>query len=491
MIQVIEQGKAGAAGAKPNIPGGAYTSEQNADKTWNIRSVPIFAEHDVTVKGETRRVGQAWQVGAHKRQASRIENDSYMAPLHVHHHAFGKDTQPAGFFQITDVAQGMYDGHNLWMTFADLLQVPNDVYQRIRAGELTYRSVEIHDITKTEIDSVALLNDEVPFFRLSLLTIGDEAPFKGEVEVSEVRMAVAANTPVRMYRAFGNGTRVFMNATSIRRNEMKTKEQIATDAKAAEAEKAKKYADDLAEEIRKKKEAEKTDGGEDGEKLELGADEGLDKGKVAATLTAIAQQIAQLATALGTQETPGQPAAPAPVEMAAKDTIPMKGAETGQISEAEINTLPQAYRAPYLKLMGRVDAMERGQEVETAVSVAVTELEAYGAEPEGARKKLYSIARSSGVKAMQSYVDGAKAHGKEDPLPGWDSQKPLEAQVTPAMQKYARLGQDGLEKALKYSEEFDSLSKRMNFSFGRGTFIDEQLRGEGFDIPVVEDKKEA
>lgn len=487
MSKAIEQ-----IGAKPNIPGGEYASEQNADKTWNIRSVPIFAEHDVTVKGETRRVGQDWQVGAHQRQASRIENDSYMAPLHVHHHAFGKDTQPAGFFQITDVAQGTYDGHNLWMTFADLLQVPNDVYQRIRAGELTYRSVEIHDITKPEIDSLALLNDEVPFFRLSLLTIGDEAPFKGEVEVSEVRKAMAANTPVMMYRAFGDGTRVFMNAASIGRNEMKTKEQLA----AEEAAKVKKYQDDLAEIERKKKEAEGGDKDDKSEKLGLeeAPGEGLDKSKVAQTLTAIAQQIAQLATALGTQETPGQPAAPAapaPVEMSAKDTVPVKNANTGQISDAEINSIPQEYRAPYVKLLGRVDAMERGHEINDAVSAGVEALVAYGAEPKAMHKKLYGIARSSGVKTMQAYVDGAKTHGATDPTSGWDDQKPLEAQVTIGMQKYARLGQDCVEKALKYSDEFDMLSKKMNFSFGRGTFIDEQLRGEGFDIPVVEDKKEA
>lgn len=484
MSKIIEQ-----IVAKPSIPGGEYASEQNADKTWNIRDVAIFCEHDVTIKGETRRVGQDWQVGAHQRQASRIENDSYMAPLHVHHHAFGKDTQPAGFFQITDVTQGTYDGNTLWMTFADLLQVPNDVYQRIRAGELTYRSVEIHDITKPEIDSLALLNDEVPFFRLSLLTIGDEAPFKGEVEVSEVRKAMAANTPVMMYRAFGDGTRVFMNAASIGRNEMKTKEQLA----AEEAAKAKKYQDDLAEIERKKKEEE---GGDKSEKLGLeeAPGEGLDKSKVAQTLTAIAQQIAQLATALGTQETPGQPAAPAapaPVEMSAKNTVPIKNANTGQISEAEINSIPQEYRAPFLKLMGRVDGMERGHEINDAVSAGVEELVTYGAEPKATQKKLYGIARTSGVKAMRAYIDGAKTHGQADPSSDWDGGKPLEAQVTPEMQKYARLGQDGLEKALKYSDEFDMLSKKMNFSFGRGTFIDEQLRGEGFDIPVVEDKKEA
>ncbi len=98
-----------AEGAKPSIPGGAYSAEENADGTWNIRSVPIFAEHEVTVKGETMQVGQDWQVKAHQRQAARMQNDSYMAPLHVHHHALGTDTQPAGFFQIVDVAQSQYD----------------------------------------------------------------------------------------------------------------------------------------------------------------------------------------------------------------------------------------------------------------------------------------------------------------------------------------------------------------------------------------------
>ena len=183
--------------------------------------------------------------------------------------------------------------------------------------------------------------------------------------------------------------------------------------------------------------------------------------------------------------------------MAAK-TAP-KGVETGQVSDAEVNSLPQEYRSIVYKLRGEVDGlkgtidgMKRDTQIDEAVSTAVTELESYGAEAVSTREKLTAIAKKSGVSALRSYVDGAKAHGKADPKTGWDEAQSLEAQAKPEMQKYARLGQDALEKAMKYGLEFDDLKSRgMSFSFGRGTYVDEGLRSDGFDIAIVEDKKEA
>ena len=210
----------------------------------------------------------------------------------------------------------------------------------------------------------------------------------------------------------------------------------------------------------------------------------------------VAQQLSQIAASMTSGEGEEQ-TAPAPVEMAAKTAA--KGAETGQVSEAEIHSLPQEYQAVVYKLKGEVDGlkgaidgMKRDTQIDEAVSAAVTELETYGAEKVSTSEKLRAIAKKSGVSALRSYVDGAKAHGKADPKTGWDEAQSFEAQAKPEMQKYARLGQDALEKAMKYGLEFDDLKSRgMSFSFGRGTYVDEGLRSDGFEIAIVEDKKEA
>ena len=67
-----------------------------------------------------------------------------------------------------------YEGKKIWAIFADF-EVKPSVFNRIKKQELPYRSVEILSWKKNpEISSVAMLNDEVPFFRFEVLTLGEE-----------------------------------------------------------------------------------------------------------------------------------------------------------------------------------------------------------------------------------------------------------------------------------------------------------------------------
>jgi hypothetical protein len=116
---------------------------------------------------------------------SRARNDEgYLAPLHIKHHGFGVETKRAGFFRLTRVGLMRYEGEDLPAVFADFIRIPEDVFATIERGEVPYRSVEIHDWRIPEIDSLALLEDEVPFFRLELLTVGKKiaAAANGTVE---------------------------------------------------------------------------------------------------------------------------------------------------------------------------------------------------------------------------------------------------------------------------------------------------------------------
>lgn len=179
------------------VPGGEYLAERNADGTWNIYDVPIFATHE--------RFGfefdRAWQEKA-VATAQACARDGYIAPLHVHHH------EPFASPQLGVVRAGLYlpkrveDRQYAWsdgpvaVTIADLLQVEDHVYREIAAGKLPYLSVEIRgeefDKGKAAFNSLALLPHEAPYFRFPLITIGAELTASEDAPVALERLAAAA-----------------------------------------------------------------------------------------------------------------------------------------------------------------------------------------------------------------------------------------------------------------------------------------------------------
>lgn len=164
--------------ALTTMPGGKYDADQNPDGTWNVRDVPIVVEAEVPVgtDGETEPIDKKWMQTALAASDRRLAQDSYLAPLHHNHHGSGRDVSKAGSFKLTRIVLGTYEGEKRHKLLADLLHVDAETYADLRAGKLPYLSAEIHDITQPEIDSVALMADTVPFFRLPNLTIGRESP---------------------------------------------------------------------------------------------------------------------------------------------------------------------------------------------------------------------------------------------------------------------------------------------------------------------------
>lgn len=145
-------------------------AEQNPDGTWNIRDVPVFAELPAGARGNPNDVGREWMLRAIDKAKARF-SEHYVPPVHINHHKANGETKRAGYFQLTAVRPTLHDGKPVWTIFADLLSVPPDVFAQIERGELPYRSVEIHDWQNPEINSLALLDDEVPFFRFEILSV--------------------------------------------------------------------------------------------------------------------------------------------------------------------------------------------------------------------------------------------------------------------------------------------------------------------------------
>lgn len=185
-----------------------YNAQQAADGTWTIFNVPVFAEHTEKLpSGRVFKVDRPWLERALLMGRQR-EAEGYLPPLHVRHHAIGRaaeegaqpDVKGAGRWRMRRVGLLPYGGRVVWALFADLVGIRPEVYARIRAGELPYRSVEILRPQTGEVDSLALLDDEVPYFRFPLLRVAERG--------SPVAAVYAARSEggYQLSQNFGEGT---------------------------------------------------------------------------------------------------------------------------------------------------------------------------------------------------------------------------------------------------------------------------------------------
>lgn len=171
-----------------------YSSAQAQDGTWTIFDVPVFAELVDERREKPFKVDLPWLLRAFQRGKIR-EREGYLPPLHVRHHGDKDGTEEAGHFRFARIGQIQHGGKTVHAIFVDLVGVGPTTYDAIRKGKLAYRSVEILDQETAEIDSLALLDHEVPFLRLPLLRVTSERP-----------VALTQNTPALCYQAATDGT---------------------------------------------------------------------------------------------------------------------------------------------------------------------------------------------------------------------------------------------------------------------------------------------
>lgn len=160
--------------------GGRYTAKQEADGKWSVLDVPIFSELPAGERRNEKAIGREWMEAAVKAAKVRAA-EGYEAPLHVFHHDGMHQTVPAGRVVFKEVRDVTYEGKLRAAVIVDFVAIPQDIFARIEREEFPYRSVEVHDWDKPEIASVALLNDEVPFFKLAMLTIGTKVQYEDMV----------------------------------------------------------------------------------------------------------------------------------------------------------------------------------------------------------------------------------------------------------------------------------------------------------------------
>ncbi len=386
-----------------------YSATQAPDGTFTITDVPIFSAHAEEHAGGTRSFDAGWLTKAVGRAQLR-QAEGYLPPLHVRHHGEGAPVEAAGKFRVTRVGTISHGGEQIPTIFADLVGVRPAVYERIRKGELSYRSVEILDVETPEIDSLALLDDEVPFFRFPLLRVAEPTAASGTFSVTNTGIPVA-------YSQAGRGTQVLTRYS-------KEGSMPELTGQAPETNPTKKMADI-------------------GQIAQLAA-------QLAQALQQFAQQ--QQQPQGQPQQGPGPSEQPAPA-MAARQFQPTasfaaaKHAETiSEASEAEakVEGAQDAVAARVELLEAKLASLAEAREVDTKAR----ELVAAGFSTEQA-ESFTAKAQESGLQLALAYAAGMERRGPapSDPPTHWSGELHTQAPDPVELQAFAAKGPEALANA--------------------------------------------
>lgn len=443
-----------------------YSFQKNDDGSYTIFDVPIMAEVPKGQKGAPRRIGPKWMRLAVRRAEKRWKEDGYKAPLHVDHHGGRKNTEAAGFIFPKNVKKMAYQSKPVWAIFADL-EVREEAFEGVRKNHFPYRSVEIFSWEDPEVNSLALLSDEVPYFRFDILRLGDE---KKPVKKFRNR------EPVVACREFANGSAILFSfgggqmATEESYDERQ--EQDSTPAFASEDfESREERADvDRYEYEEGKKEGEEEEMGCDeksGEKLELGTHlEAISAllSKIAAKLEVDSDEdVDEVEEEEDIEETQESERIHAPVEQSAT-----MAALSGKIAALEAR---ERKRATYEKNSSLVEN-------------AMVELAEWHPD-ESTRANMETLISTSTKprETIKAFVSSYKTSVPKYPAATMEEfEASFGAADPPEVLKYANEGADALSMAREASTQYDELEKRGLVTASRESFVSTQLNAAQGEI---------
>ena len=421
-----------------------YRADRAVDGTFTIFDVPIFASHkEERSDGREIDFGTAWLHGA-LDTAQRRQAEGYMAPLHVSHHGEG-NVEAAGKFRMTRVGKITHDGEEVDALFADLVGVRPEVFDRISRGELSYRSVEILDVNRAEIDSLALLDDEVPFFRFPLLRVAVDrlahSPAGGDARITLARSA--SSGPARYYTASGAGKGT---ATLFC-----FKEQAMPDPKTGTAEAS------------------------DPTTKNAGAEQLLMQ-IFSMLQQALGQQAPELPNGMAgpPQATAGQhPQGPGPIEQRPPQMLPRAtpvGMAMGfEAKEADITTeepkTDLAAKGAQDGMAARLAQLEikfSAAEQQASIERQATNLATRGFSSEQV-EKFRGVAAEHGLDGALVYAKALEDHGPSTPPSNWSGEIHGEAPDAPEVSKYAAQGPEALAAARDYYRSWKSTGSDVSF----------------------------
>lgn len=405
-----------------------YKAEQARDGTWSIYDVPIFSAHtDDRGGGDPIDFSKKWLEKAFRKALIRQE-EGYLPPLHVVHHGDREPARGAGRFRLKRLGSVRHGGEEVPTLFADLVGIRESVYQEIRKGELPYRSVEILDYTVPEIDSLALLDHEVPYFRYALLTIGEEVTSTGRAQYKEESREGCGL--VRHYRAKG-----FARAYSF---------NYATDeVKRMEMEEDKKV-----------------------DKMDMGGDVGA---KILEYLMKIMEKLG-----LEEEEEAEEMDAAPPAQMQAG---PVEMGPPAEVQSADVVRQAEQ-RGEQAALVARLEAMEaelKRRDRETAFAAIATDLERRGFGPEHIRA-FKKEAADHGLEAGRAFSRALILNGPQDPPSTWTGEATFAEADPKEVAAYSAKGPESLNRA----REFHKSWKRTQSQVPLGEYLEMCFDPHGF-----------
>ncbi len=424
------------------MPGGEFVAVKEENGTYTILDVPVFAENSRFGKD----FSLSWLLRAVKKSKDRMRQDNYTAPLHVNHTGEDRPKKRIGTFALTRVGKMTYEGKTVNAAFADFLNISEEDFKDIQQGKLPYRSVEIPPkaVDDPEIHSIALLDTDVPFFRMANMTIGEVKEIK-----NDPALAFCYNDDFNKNILFNFSENSKMKFTTAQKKFMATlsKKKLAKyidndEDEKKEMEDETKMQDDVDEKKKKNKDKDKDDKTMKNQdeivaEPEVVEDPGPDKLEI---LIAMMTELMKKMNGDNTDkkaEPEDDDAARAPVQLAAKQ----KGEVAGILKA----------------LTGRLDKFEATAKREKAISSTVIDLAAYGIDKQDVLKFVDKNGNLDEA-GLNGYAQAIKIHGRIDPPQTFDGTIETAPDSTPKeVLKYQADGPERMTEAMKYSQEYDEL----------------------------------
>lgn len=396
---------------------------KNADGTWTVKDVPIFAK--------CRRFGVDFDDEWLNRalvSALASQGGGHAFPVHKHHSKSqgetGPEKEPVGMFFVTRRAPIAVRGRSVPGVIADIVVTNPSAAEEIRQNRLPWRSVELPPDGSARFLSLALLDREPPFHEMAMTTVRDAAADSNAAPVAfatnsraEITYPLDRGGPVLAFRASSESLHALIDPEATTMPE--TKDPVAPTPLTFQASSAADAVATLAEGLKSKK-------------LEMG-----DKAKAKAALQDLLAQ-------LGDDDLPVNKGGPAEVTV------------TPDAAHPEIVKM----RAELEALKMSVGARDEREKLDAAVDAAVEKVSAF-AVGKDVRARFLAFAEKGGVQTLDLLVDEIKRTvPPKDPL-RFDDVLGAGASSTPAVPecvlKFQERGPEAYEKAVKHMKSWNEL----------------------------------
>lgn len=438
-----------------------FSATQNGDGSLTVHDVPVF----VTCQRGKYEFDEKWLDAALSR-AKQAEGDGYLPPLHVRHH--GRDSvTPAGVFRATHKKMVRFKGGIRPAIVADLIITNPEVVADVMAKRLPYRSVEIFDVDKPNLDSLALLDHEAPFLELPMLVVREvtgstEAPVSPETFSME--RSNAGDGLVCFFRR-GHRAHVLMEANATMPDD--TKSDYKSESKApSKAKKSNPGAIDVEAVVA-----------------------AISDGSISiADFSAIKEAMASAETMAPGADTPPMTPEPEMPEMDEESGMAEKPEMTGAapasapatamrrgvdpVEFARVKATADAAQAEIAALKG-----ERARDVEVAAACDSLKDRALGAD---LRDRLLKFHRDHGSKAFAAYVEGLESSAPK--ITAGDDRKAGDfasaRSAIPALAlKFQKDGPEAVEKAARFSREWEALYAAGHTRMSQERYVEINMAG--------------